>query len=108
MVVEEKSIKGLLLGCFLITVMSVPAICNGEESTPPLNAEKSQEQSSSKQNSTPGTFSDVTVSDVGKWFQRTANRVGEEITKATSKTASTIKKVVSGSNRAEKHSKEGE
>ena len=99
---ERNSINGLGLGFFLVTLISVPAMSMGEKSAPPSGSENSQEQSSSKPDSSLGTFSDVTLSDVGKWIQRTGNRVGDEITKATSKTASAIKKVVSGDKKEER------
>ena len=103
MVKEGNSTKGLCLGIFFVTLflISVPAMSMGEELAPPSDSVKSQEQSSSKPDSSLGTFSDVTLSEVGKWIQRTGNRVGGEITKATSKTASAIKKVVSGDKKEE-------
>ena len=101
----RNSIKGLFLSFCLVVFISVPGISMGENSTPSSSAEKSQEQPSRKRDSSSGTFSNVTFSDVGKWFQRTGNRVGEEITKATSKTASAIKKVVTDG-RKEEGSKE--
>jgi len=89
---ESNARKGLLLGLFLVALVGIPVISPAEQSTPSTDAEKSQAQASTKQDS-----SAVTFSDVGNWLQRSGNRVGEELSKAASKTASAIKKAVSGS-----------
>ena len=89
--------KGLPLGLFLVAFVSFPVISTAEESKSPVGVAKAQEQSSSKQDS-----SSVTFSDVGNWLQRSGNRVGEELSKAASKTASAIKKAVSGGKREDR------
>jgi len=88
---ESNARKSLLLGLFLVALVGIPVISPAEQSTPSTDAEKSQAQASTKQDS-----SAVTFSDVGNWLQRSGNRVGEELSKAASKTASAIKKTVSG------------
>jgi len=88
---ESNARKSLLLGLFLVAFVGIPVLSPAEQSIPSTDGEQSQAQASSKQNS-----SAITFSDVGNWLQRSGNRVGEELSKAASKTASAIKKTVSG------------
>ena len=87
---KRNARKSLLVGLFLVACVIIPVISTGEEPTPTPRETKSQVQPSSKQDS-PVTFSDVT-----DWARRSGNRVGEELSKAASKTASAIKKAASG------------
>ena len=91
MLKESNARKGLLVGLFLVALVGIPVLSRAEESTLPAGSAKSQVQASSKQDS-----SSVTLSDVGNWIQRTGNRVGEELSKAAYKTASTINNAVLG------------
>ena len=93
----ENARKGLLLGLFLLIFLGIPVISTAEQTTPSAGASKSQAQPPSKQDS-----SSVTFSDVGNWLQRSGNRVGEELSKAASKTASAIKRAVSGGKREDR------
>ena len=81
--------KGIFVGVFLVVFLIFPVKGNSEES-PATTKEKTLEvQRSTDQDS------GFTMSDVGIWIQRFGNRVGENISEATSKTASAIKKATS-------------
>ena len=92
MLKEIKARKGPLVELFLVALVGIPVLSPAEESTLPWGSAKSQAQASSKQDS-----SSVALSDAGNWIQWTGNLIGEELSKAASKTASTINNAVLGS-----------
>ena len=73
----------------MATLLVFPVKGNGEESTATTSEKNSEVQQSTDANS------GLTMSDVMTWVQRFGNRVGENISEATSKTASAIKKATS-------------
>ena len=81
--------KGIILGVLLGLLFVFPALANGEESTATTREKNSEVQQSTDADS------GLTMSDVMTWVQRFGNRVGENISEATSKTASAIKKATS-------------
>ena len=81
--------KGIIVGVFLVALFVFPGFTNGEDSTSTPSEKTSEVQWSTDQDS------GFTMSDVGIWIQRFGNRVGENISEATSKTASAIKKATS-------------
>lgn len=78
-----------ICGVLLVLLVGLPVIANGKESTTTTD-EKSREV-----HETTEADSGLTFSDVMNWAQRFGNRVGENISEATSKTASAIKNVTS-------------
>jgi len=81
--------KGIIVGLFLAALLVFPVKGNGEES----NATTSEKNS--EFHKTTDEDSGLTMSDVMNWVQRFGNRVGENISEATSKTASAIKNATS-------------
>ena len=81
--------KGSIVGVFLVALLGFPVITNGEDSTS-FPSEKN-----SKVHQTTDADSGLTMSDVMGWVQRFGNRVGENISEATSKTVSAIKNATS-------------
>ena len=81
--------KGIIVGVFLATLLVFPVKGNGEESTATTSEKNSEVQQSTDADS------GLTMSDVMTWAQRFGNRVGENISEATSKTVSAIKNATS-------------
>jgi hypothetical protein len=81
--------KGIIVGVFLVALMVFPVITNGADSTSISSEKNSEVQQSTDEDS------GLTMSDVMTWVQRFGNRVGENISEATSKTASAIKNATS-------------
>ena len=79
---------GILLATLVASVFS-PFIANGEEANATDKERKSEVRAPTQ------AGSDVTFSDVMGWVQRFGNRVGENISEATGKTATAIKSAVS-------------
>ena len=96
---EKNTRKSLLVGLLLVAGVIIPVISTGEEQTPTPRETNPQVHPSSKKDS-PVTFSDVT-----NWARRSGNRVGEELSKAASKTVSAIKKAASGSKQEDRSEK---
>jgi len=81
--------KGIIVGLFLATLLVFPVKGNGEESTATTSEKNSEFHKTTDEDS------GLTMSDVMNWVQRFGNRVGENISEATSKTASAIKNATS-------------
>ncbi len=81
--------KGIIVGVFLAALLVFPVITNGEGSTSISSEKNSEVQQSTDEDS------GLTMSDVMTWVRRFGNRVGENISEATSKTASAIKNATS-------------
>ena len=91
--------KGIIVGVFLAALLVFPVKGNGEESTATISEKNSEVQQSTDADS------GLTMSDVMSWVRRFGNRVGENISEATSKTASAIKNATSD-NKQESPSKD--
>ena len=81
--------KGILVGVSLAALLVFPVKGNGEESTATTSEKNSEVQQSTNEDS------GLTMSDVMIWARRFGNRVGENISEATSKTVSAIKSATS-------------
>ena len=81
--------KGIILGVLLVLLLVFPALANGEESTATTREKNAEVQQSTNEDSS------LAMSDVMIWAQRFGNRVGENISEATSKTVSAIKNATS-------------
>ena len=81
--------KGIILGVLLVLLLVIPALANGEESTATTREKNTEFQQ------TTDADSGLSMSDVMTWVQRFGNRVGENISEATSKTVSAIKNAAS-------------
>ncbi len=92
--------KGIIVGVFLAALLVFPVKGNGEESTATTSEKNSEVQQSTDEDS------GLTMSDVMIWAQRFGNRVGENISEATSKTVSAIKNATSD-NKQDPQSKDG-
>ncbi len=86
--------KGIIVGVFLAALLVFPVITNGEGSTSISSEKHSEVQQSTDEDS------GLTMSDVMTWVRRFGNRVGENISEATSKTASAIKNATSETKQA--------
>ncbi len=80
--------RGIILAA-LVTCMCFPLVAHGEESKVSEKERKAEVRKDSQ------TDSGVTFSDVMGWAQRFGNRVGDNISEATSKTATAIKNAAS-------------
>ena len=81
--------NGTIFGVWLILLLVFPAFANGEES-PAMTREKNAEFHRPND-----TDSGLTMSDVMTWVQRFGNRVGDNLSEATSKTVSAVKSAAS-------------
>ena len=90
--------KGIIVGVFLVALLGFPVITNGEDSTS-IPSEKNSEAHLATD-----ADSGLTMSDVMGWVRRFGNRVGDNLSEATSKTVSAIKNATSD-NKQEPQSK---
>lgn len=81
--------NNMICGVLLVLLLGLPVITDAKEATTTTDEKQSEAQQSTKDDS------DVTFSDVMGWARRFGNRVGDNISEATGKTATAIKNAVS-------------
>lgn len=89
--------KRIFLGLFLVSLLVLPGMANGNDSTSSISKANAERQQSSSEASSSSSFMN--------WARRFGNRVGENISEAASKTASAIKNAVAD-NKEEHHIEE--